>query len=82
VLEEDREVYDATAHWVEATDWIVWQLTGTYVRNACTADYKGLRQDGAYPSREYLAALNPDFAGVYDGKVDATIGQLGDPAAA
>lgn len=80
LLEEDREVYDATAHWVEAADWIVWQLTGTYVRNACTAGYKGLRQDGAYPSREYLAALNPDFAEFYDDKVDATIGQLGDRA--
>ena len=29
-------------HWVEAADWIVWQLTGRYVRNACTAGYKGI----------------------------------------
>jgi L-ribulokinase len=27
LLEEDREVYDATEHWVEAADWIVWQLS-------------------------------------------------------
>ena len=42
VLEEDPEVYAAIERWVEAADWIVWQLTGTYVRNACTAGYKGI----------------------------------------
>ena len=37
--------------WVEAADWIVWQLCGEYVRNACTAGYKGILQDGRYPCR-------------------------------
>ncbi len=32
-------------HWVEAADWIVWQLCGEYVRNACSAGYKGIWQD-------------------------------------
>ena len=50
LLEEAPEVYAAMEHWVEAADWIVWQLCGTYVRNACTAGYKGIYQDGAYPS--------------------------------
>ena len=44
-----REVYAATERWIEAADWIVWQLCGRYVRNACTAGYKGIRQDGALP---------------------------------
>jgi L-ribulokinase len=80
LLEEDPEVYAATQRWVEAADWIVWQLCGTYVRNACTAGYKGIRQDGRYPSRDYLAALHPDFAGFVDDKLDQPIGQLGDRA--
>jgi L-ribulokinase len=80
LLEEDAEVYAAMDRWVEAADWIVWQLTGQYVRNACTAGYKGIRQDGGYPSAEYLAALNPDFAGFVDDKLDQPIGQLGDRA--
>ncbi len=50
LFEEDREAYDRMERWVEAADWIVWQLCGTYVRNACTAGYKGIRQDGAYPT--------------------------------
>ena len=80
LLEEDREVYDAVAHWVEAADWIVWQLTGTYVRNACTAGYKGIYQDGKYPSSEFLGSLNPDFAGFVQDKVEHEIGQLGHAA--
>ncbi|MHA7283037.1 ribulokinase [Arthrobacter sp. TMS2-4] len=80
LLEEDRELYDLMDHWVEAADWIVWQLTGEYVRNACTAGYKGIYQDGAYPSEEFLAALNPDFARFARDKVEHTIGALASSA--
>lgn len=80
LLEEDPEIYGAMQHWVEAADWIVWQLTGQYVRNACTAGYKGIWQDGNYPSAEFLTALNPDFAGFVTDKVEHQIGQLGDAA--
>jgi L-ribulokinase len=80
LLEEDPELYARMDHWVEAADWIVWQLTGRYVRNACTAGYKGILQDGAYPSRDFLAALNPAFVGFADDKVAHEIGQLGDSA--
>ena len=57
LLEEDPELYGRADLFVEAADWIVWQLTGRYVRNACTAGYKGILQDGAYPSADYLEAL-------------------------
>ncbi|HEU5109941.1 MAG TPA: ribulokinase [Micromonosporaceae bacterium] len=77
LLEEDPEAYAAMDRWVEAADWIVWRLTGAYVRNACTAGYKGIRQDGRYPDEEFLAALNPDFAGFVRDKLDQPIGQLG-----
>jgi L-ribulokinase len=77
LLEEDPEVYARTEHWIEAADWIVWQLSGTYLRNACTAGYKGIYQDGAYPSADFLAALNPGFADFADAKVAHEIGRLG-----
>lgn len=80
LLEEDPEVYAATEHWVEAADWIVWQLCGRYVRNACTAGYKGIYQDGGYPDRDFLTALNPDFAGFVEEKLEHEIGRLGDRA--
>lgn len=80
VLEEDPVVYQRMDRWVEAADWIVWQLCGSYVRNACTAGYKGIRQDGEYPTADYLAALNPDFADFVSAKLDQPIGRLGDAA--
>jgi L-ribulokinase len=62
LLEEDPDVYQQTQRWIEAADWIVWQLCGTETRNACTAGYKAIYQDGHYPAAEYLKALNPDFS--------------------
>ena len=80
LLEEAPAVYAAMDRWVEAADWIVWQLCGRYVRNACTAGYKGIRQDGAYPSPDFLGGLNPAFADFVEAKLDQPIGQLGELA--
>ncbi|MDQ0827171.1 L-ribulokinase [Arthrobacter sp. B2I5] len=80
LLEEDPDAYAEMDHWVEAADWIVWQLCGRYVRNACTAGYKGIYQDGRYPSEEFLSALNPDFKDFVSSKLEHTIGRLGDAA--
>ena len=62
LLEEDPDTYRRTERWIEAADWIIWQLCGRETRNACTAGYKGIFQDGRYPSEDYLKALNPEFA--------------------
>jgi L-ribulokinase len=80
ILEEDPEIYHAVDRWVEAADWIVWQLCGTYVRNACSAGYKGILQDGRYPTREFLSALHPEFADFVDDKLAHQTGALGDAA--
>jgi L-ribulokinase len=77
LLEEDPDIYRLADRWIEAADWIIWQLTGTETRNACTAGYKGIFQDGHYPSREFLAALHPDFAGFVDDKLAHPISALG-----
>jgi L-ribulokinase len=78
LLEEAPDVYARTAHFVEAADWIVWQLCGTLTRNACTAGYKGIYQDGTYPSRDFLAELNPDFADFVADKIDRPLSRLGE----
>jgi L-ribulokinase len=77
ILEEDAEVYAAMDRFVEAADWIVWQLCGNELRNACTAGYKGIFQDGAYPSEDYLAELHPAFADFPAQKLSPQIAQLG-----
>jgi L-ribulokinase len=78
LLEEDPEIYRRMDHFAEAADWIVHRLTGTYVRNACTAGYKGIYQDGRYPGRDFLRALNPDFEDFAAGKLSGPIADLGD----
>ena len=80
LLEEDPEMYARADRWIEAADWIIWQLTGTETRNACTAGYKGIWQDGHYPSRDFLAALNPDFAGFAEDKLTHPVAELGTKA--
>jgi L-ribulokinase len=77
VLEEDPEIYQRADRWIEAADWISWQLTGTETRNACTAGYKGIFQDGRYPSRDFLAALDPRFASFAADKLAHPVSPLG-----
>ncbi|MFR9778742.1 ribulokinase [Micromonospora sp. MS34] len=81
LLEEDPEIYRRADRFVEAADWIVWQLCGVETRNICTAGYKGIRQDGRYPSREYLAALDPNFAD-FVAKLDGPLLPMGARAGA
>lgn len=76
---KDREIYDKMTYFVDAVDWIVWQLTGNYVRSAGATGYKALYQDGKFPSRDFFADLDPEFAGALD-KLEAPVGQLGDKA--
>ncbi|CAB4530108.1 MAG: ribulokinase [Actinobacteria bacterium] len=80
LLEEDQQLYSTMKHWVEASDWIVWQLCGRYIRNICATGFKAILQDNEYPSREFLKALNPDFEDFVETKVRQELGQLGDVA--
>jgi L-ribulokinase len=59
---EDREVYDACYGFIEATDWIVWFLTGNERRQSCTAGYKAMwSQEEGLPSTDYFEAAYPGF---------------------
>jgi L-ribulokinase len=77
VLEEDPDVYERMDRWIEGADWIVWQLCGREARNACTAGYKAIYQDGRYPSPEFLGALDERFAGFVAEKLEAPLSELG-----
>ncbi|GAA1897835.1 ribulokinase [Lapillicoccus jejuensis] len=80
VLQEDPEVYAAMRYWVEAADWVVWQLCGSYVRNTCTSGYKGILQDGHHPGEDFCRALDPGFATFVADKLEHPLGRLGDAA--
>src|SRR5581483_11293007 len=60
---EDREVYDEAHAFIEATDWIVWWMTGIEARQTCTAGYKAMwSPQGGFPSTSYFDAAYPGFA--------------------
>ncbi|MGW9557932.1 ribulokinase [Nocardiopsis sp. NPDC055551] len=80
VLRDDPEVYRRADRWIEATDWIVWRLCGHETRNVATAGYKGIHQDGAWPTKDFLAALDPRFADFAAEKLDHPLSQLGERA--
>jgi L-ribulokinase len=81
ILNEAPEVYAASDRLIEAADWVVWQLTATETRNACTAGYKAIwsKRDG-FPPGDYFAALNPDLADVVDQKMSRDIRPVGQKA--
>jgi L-ribulokinase len=59
---EDREIYDEAARFIEATDWIVWYLTGVERRQSATAGYKAMwSQAEGLPPSEYFEAAYPGF---------------------
>ena len=60
---EDREVYDECAAFIEATDWIVWHLTGVECRQSATAGYKAMWSPSeGLPPVEYFEAAYPGFS--------------------
>jgi L-ribulokinase len=82
-LNHAPSVYEAAEVWVEAGDWLVWQLvSGPYprcdvkelARSTCQAGYKAMWNRGTgYPSREYFAAVHPGLGDVVGTKMPGTL---------
>ncbi|MFP4026417.1 MAG: ribulokinase [Candidatus Brocadiia bacterium] len=70
-----REVYEAAWTFVEACDWIPWQLTGELKRNACCAGFKAMynAELGGYPSKEFLDAIEEGFGAFFEEKMPGEI---------
>jgi L-ribulokinase len=78
ILDEAPEIYDAADQFLEATDWVIAQLSGRILRNSCTAGYKAIwhKRDG-YPSRDYFKALDPRLENLTETKLRGEIVPLG-----
>lgn len=81
ILNEAPEIYEVTDKFVEATDWVISQLTGVLLRNSCTAGYKAIwhKQTG-YPSKEFFQALDPRLGNVSKTKLRGDVVPLGTKA--
>ena len=82
------EVYHAADRFIEASDWIVWQLCGNERRCVSAAGYKAMwvnpeRKGGhcyRYPTQEFFAALHPAMRHVVREKLSTELFQLGSKA--
>ena len=80
ILQERPDIYHQIDRFVEAADWVIWQLTGVETRNTCTAGYKAMVQDGDFPDSAYFRALDPAFEHVVDEKIGREFAELGSKA--
>jgi len=81
ILDEAPEIYDAADAMVEATDWIVMQLTGKLVRSSCPAGYKSIwHKRTGYPSPDFFRALHPRLERVVEEKLWGPILPIGSRA--
>ena len=73
-LNHAPDIYRNADLFLEAGDWLVWQLTtGPFphcrvdqlIRSTCQAGYKAIwSKDAGYPSKDYFAALHPALTNV------------------
>lgn len=78
ILNEAPDIYKAADQILEATDWVIYQLTGEINRNSCTAGYKAIwhKQEG-YPSKDFFKALDPRLENVVEEKLSTKIVPIG-----
>ncbi len=83
ILDEAPEIYNAADRLLEASDWVIWQLTGVETRNSCTAGYKAIwsKREG-FPSENYFGALDSRLGNVIDTKMTRAISSIGERAGA
>jgi L-ribulokinase len=84
-LENAPGVFAASEVWVEAGDWIVWQLVGggadELPRSTCQAGYKAMwSREAGYPSAEFLKAVRPGLEQVVRDKMPGRLLAPGEAA--
>ncbi len=81
VLDEAPEIYDAADTFIEAADWVTWQLCGHENRSACCAGYKEMwNKRSGYPSKDFFKALDPRLENVVEDKLGKEISPMGGKA--
>jgi L-ribulokinase len=80
-LDEAPHIYQEADYFIEAADWVIWQLTGVQTRNSCTAGYKAIwhKKEG-YPEKEFFKALDPRLENVVEDKLNCPVSPLGSKA--
>lgn len=82
-LREAPDVYESAGRFIEAGDWMVWQLTGSEKRCISAAGFKSMvvyeSGDGSwtYPPKEFFKSLHPDMENIVTEKLSGEFLPLG-----
>ena len=81
ILEVKRrspQIYERAFTFVELSDWLIWQLTGTLQRSAPVAGYKAMWQaKKGYLDLESLKSISSDYADIIHRKLPGPVIGLG-----
>ena len=81
VLNEAPQVYTAADCFIEAADWVIWQLTGVAARSSCAAGYKALwSKRENYPPADFFKALDLRLEHLVDEKLIGKVLPIGEKA--
>ena len=80
-LDEAPDIYQAADRFMEATDWVIMQLTGNEKRNISTTGYKAIwSKESGYPDKDFFKELDPRLENVVEEKLSKDIYDLGEKA--
>lgn len=81
ILNEAPDIYELADQIVEASDWVIYQLTGELKRNSCTAGYKAIwNKKLGYPSKDFFKSLDPRLENVVEEKLSDKVYSIGKKA--
>jgi L-ribulokinase len=81
ILREAPEVYEATDLFIEACDWLTYQLTGNISRSSNTCGYKAFwSHETGYPDSAFFRKVDPRLEGILVTKMRGTVMSIGEKA--
>ena len=82
ILRHAPGVYADTARFMEVADWVISTLVGEEIYSNSYAGYKALYYNGAYPSNDFMTALDKGLDGIVGTKLSEKIGNVSTMAGA
>lgn len=77
-VDQAPEVYDKAVHYMEAGDWIVFQLCKKFSKSVCSVGLKGLyHSQKGWPKADLLKKINPKFENYLSEKWNYPVYEMG-----
>lgn len=77
-LRKAPEVYEKADYFLEAMDWIIWEMTDELTTSACTAGFKMFyHHETGFPSKDFFKALDPRMENFVEEKFNIPVLPIG-----